>query len=445
MDRDATKIQRHCRGFLVRHVMKNHTAAVAIQRVVVGMLTRKKLRDLHEKAMLLQRIARGFLARRRFKVLKEWKTRIVTLFQTNVRVWLARRIVKRKIQERYQEDTLLKAATDLQRMYRGWTTRRFVDKKRQEFMATRRKFRAARMIQNMFRKKVARKQVEQLRIIKLKEMEKAATFLRKVWLGTQTRKRYRTLLMEYTSFEKQIVTMQRYMRGCVCRCRLWRAAVEEEERLWAVVEMQRCWRGYMGRVRWENAYEDMWRREMGAAVIQRFGRGWVARVKVRRQRQAIARAEFERARRRFRAAQKIQALVRGGQKRKRTRANRQRVIGAVTCIQRMERGRALRAVLWKQVREQRATVIVAFARGFLVRKRRFNMIAKVIFIQRAWRRWLQVPRCVRDQRLGHARLRKEKAIHLQRHFRRYLKGRTISLLARRQVLLTNFPEVSSHS
>merc|ERR1719413_346643 len=40
MDKAASDIQRHIRGFLVRNVLKRHTAAVAIQRRVVGIQTR---------------------------------------------------------------------------------------------------------------------------------------------------------------------------------------------------------------------------------------------------------------------------------------------------------------------------------------------------------------------------------------------------------------------
>merc|ERR1719401_2861813 len=39
MDKHAMMIQRHVRGFLVRSVLRKHTAAVTIQRRVVGMLT----------------------------------------------------------------------------------------------------------------------------------------------------------------------------------------------------------------------------------------------------------------------------------------------------------------------------------------------------------------------------------------------------------------------
>eukprot|EP00913_Durusdinium_trenchii_P003077 g2845.t1 len=92
---------------------------------------------------------------------------------------------------------------------------------------------------------------------------------------------------------------------------MWRDAIRSEEQLWAAVEIERCWRGYLGRLRWETEYERLWARETAALMIQRNLRGWLARTAVTGRRRRRARAEFEKARRRFKAAQKIQALVRG--------------------------------------------------------------------------------------------------------------------------------------
>merc|ERR1712032_1348248 len=114
---------------------------------------------------------------------------------------------------------------------------------------------AACMLQTMVRSKAARKRIDALRQLRLQEMEKAATFLRKVWLGARTRKRYLALNAEFKEQEDKIITIQRYMRGCICRLRMWKEAVKTEEELWAVVELQRAWRGYRGRVEWEHAYE----------------------------------------------------------------------------------------------------------------------------------------------------------------------------------------------
>jgi len=359
MDGQASVIQRHCRGFLVRCVLKSHTAAVTIHRRVIGMLTRKKLRQLHLAATDIQRLVRGGLARRHFQEVRSFKCRVAITIQTHIRVWIAKRISGKLAAEKRRRDLMLKATIDLQRMFRGWKGRQRAEHRRTEYMQAQCEYNAAMKLQTMVRSKQARRQVDQLRDLRLKDMEKAATFVRKVWLGSRMKKRYKALQAEFVDAVDKIITIQRYMRGCLCRLKMWREAVRTEEELWAVVEIQRCWRGYHGRVVWEMKYEHIWRREMGAAVMQRHVRGWLARVRVNRLKRKMARAEFERARERFRAAQRIQALTRGVLTRRLTNIRRARAVKAATDIQRIQRGRALRANLWNQVMEQKSTMITA--------------------------------------------------------------------------------------
>ena len=130
---------------------------------------------------------------------------------------------------------------------------------------------------------------------------------------------------------------------------MWREAIRAEEELWAAMEIQRIYKGYRGRVRWEDKLEESWRRELSAFVIQRNLRGWIGRTRVGRMRRRIARAEFDRARGRFRAAQRIQALVRGVQTRKVTSERKRLKLFAIVMAQRIFRGHWLRNRLWKQV------------------------------------------------------------------------------------------------
>jgi len=257
-------------------------------------------------------------------------------------------------------------------------------------------------------------------------MNNAATLLRAVWLGAHTRKRYKALVNEFRTHEAHIVTVQRYSRGFLVRLRMWREAIRAEEELWATMEIQRMWRGYQGRVRWEAAFERVWSREMAAVVMQRNIRGWLARTRVSRTRRKIARAEFERARRRFRAAQRIQASARGMLARKVVAAKRQRVLGATINIQRIARGHALRVRLWGQVIELRATMITAVMRGFLVRNRRFHLVAKVILIQRKVRNWQRRSPEFRAQAFADMRERKAKAAKIQDAFRKHSEKKEIN-------------------
>ncbi|CAJ1455085.1 unnamed protein product [Effrenium voratum] len=184
-----------------------------------------------------------------------------------------------------------------------------------------------------------------------------------MWLGMQTRNQYLQLQADFRKAEGSIIIMQRYMRGCLCRGRLWREAVSREERVWAAIEIQRRWRGYRGRVRFESTMEQIWRREMAAAMLQRNLRGWVARAKIARRRRQAARAEFEKARRRFLAAQRIQAKARGMLARKVVHFRLARANHAASRIQSVHRGGMVRTRMWEQIRAQRVILIQAGVRG----------------------------------------------------------------------------------
>jgi hypothetical protein len=345
-----------------------------------------------------------------------------------VRVWLAKRRYALLAKERHFEQTRLQAAVDLQRMFRGWKARQRVE----EMLAARRqdgvKDEKATRIQSMWRRRQAARRVDKLRAQRLDEMERAATFLRKVWLGARTRKRYVNILEEIESSEAQVITIQRYVRGFVVRVRLWREAVTAEDRLWGAIQIQRHWRGYRGRVKAEDTLELVWRKEFGAAMIQRNARGWLARLGTTRKKRKIAREEFVRARRRYLAAQKIQARTRGVLSRKVTNVRHARAVKAAVCIQRFHRGGALRSRLWQQVRDQRATMMQSLVRGFLVRNRLFDLVIKVRLIQRTYRRWMKLPLHHRKERLENCQFRKRSAALVQRTFRDFKQRNEVRII-----------------
>merc|ERR1719327_1909354 len=107
----------------------------------------------------------------------------------------------------------------------------------------------------------------------------------------------------------------------------------------------------------------MFKKEMAAAKVQKLLRGWLSRHRVNKMQRKLARAEFDKARSRFKAAQKVQALVRGVLVRKIIRAWRERIIHCVVNIQRVARGHTLRRKLWNLVRNQRATMIASMVKG----------------------------------------------------------------------------------
>jgi len=424
-DKLITVVQKRARGILVRRTLKWHTAAVTIQKRMIGILTRMKIQRLHKAATHMQRLVRGGLARRNFATFKKFKLGKAIIIQRYTRNWLARRRNRKIMALRAEQHLLDKATIDLQRMFRGWKGRGLAAAKYAEYMEAKRVYDAATRVQSNYRRKRARLTVQSLRTERLEEMEKAATFLRKVYLGAQTKKKYRKLKEDFRNAEGTIIIIQRYMRGCLCRTRLWNEAVRSEEQNWAAIEIQRHWRGYRGRVKWEETLERVWRRETSASVLQRNLRGWLARVKVNRRRRKIARAEFERARLRFRAAQKIQALARGVLTRRVRSYKLAKARHAATQIQRIHRGGTVRAAMWKQVRQQRATIIQAAIRGFLVGRRMRSLLKNVITVQRGYRRWLRKPQLVRQQRREAKLHRRNQASKIQSHFRQFAERRNV--------------------
>jgi len=428
MDNFSGTIQRHCRGFLVRCVLSKHTAAVTLQRRFVGMITRRKLAHLHKAANEIERLVRGGLARRRYRDFRIFKVGVVTTIQKYIRVWLAKRRINTLMWARSEVRRKMKAAVDIQRIFRGWKGRQKAARAFQLFLKASVEHQAATKIQSQARRRMAARRVDALRSQRMDEMERAATFLRKVWLGARTRKRYVVIMEEFHGAEHQVVTIQRYVRGFICRLRLWNEAVSAEDELWAAMQIQRRYRGYLGRVRAEDALELVWRREMGAAKIQRMARCWMAYIRVSRMKRQIARTEFERASRRYQGAQKIQALTRGVLSRKVTRARMARAVTAVTHIQRIFRGTSLRKNIWCQVQMQRSTMIQALVRGFLVRNRRLSLLAKILSIQRYYRKWNNLPKGFRQDQLEKCRHRKRKATMIQRQFRLFSEGRKVRLI-----------------
>jgi len=425
LDAAATKIQRLTRGHIVRTSLRKHQAAVAIQRRAVGMITRNQLRKLHVVAMKINKLIRGFLARRRVAKKRAFMTKTAITLQCSIRAMIAKRRMRELRQARHAQQAREQAVRRIQRVFRGNQGRKGYASCRELYEKGRREFQAASKLQAMARRDAAIKRVDLMRDAMLLTMHQAATFMRKMWLGQKTRKRYMALREEFAAHEKHIICMQRHARGFLVRLRMWREAIRMEDELWGALEIQRVWRGYVGRVAYETKYEQVWRREMATAMIQRNLRGWLARTKVSRQRRRIARAEFERARLRFRSAQRVQALARGVLTRKVTSMHAARKTRAAIQLQRIWRGHALRKQLWGQVVLLRATMIQAVARGFLVRNRRFHLMAKVILVQRAFRRARQRPKSVKEKARAERKMRHDKAAVIQNKFREHRESQEV--------------------
>jgi len=425
LDNAAKCIQRHMRGVLVRKILRKHRAAVTIQRHATGMNTRTQMAKLNRAAVKCQSLIRGGLARRLVRNKRAHLMQTAITIQCALRQHQARRRVKAKRNERDRLKARQRAATNIQRIFQGGVGRARFNARMRQHVIDRRRTAAATKLQAFARRDSAIKRVDKIRADKFDQMNQAATYLRKMWLGVKTRKKYKELMAEFSRHVEYIVTMQRYTRGFLVRLRMWHQAVRAERELWGALEVQRVWRGYRGRVKWEAKYEEVWRRETSAAMIQRWLRGWLARVKVGRRRRRIARAEFERARQRFRAAQRLQALVRGVLVRSVFVRRFQRLRNSAIIMQRVHRGHVLRKKLWNQVLHLRSTQIQAHVRGFLVRRRRLHLIAKCICIQRQWRQWLQQPPEVRDRGVAAMKERKKQATVIQKKFREHTENKAV--------------------
>jgi len=429
LDRAAGVIQRHIRGFLVRLVLKRHTAAVTIQRHIIGVLTRKQLWRLNRAAMDIQRLARGSMGRRRVKNLIRELTRVVVVLQRSTRGFISRRIAKERREQMNKAALITNSVINMQRFFRGFKGRQRFEARRAEYQKEYEMHKAATSLQSMARRDQATKRVDNIRQERVAKMNHAATFVRKLWLAHVTRKRYLALKQEFNTHLDSIVVMQRYVRGFLVRLRMWREAIRAEEELWAVVEVQRVFRGFIGRKRWEDKYAEMFRKEIAAHKIQSLMRGWLARIRCNKIQRKVARQEFDKARLRFKSAQRIQALIRGVLVRKVIRAWRERIIMCVVHIQRVARGHSLRRKLWDQVLNQRATMISAMARGYLTRKRLFNLIAKVIMVQRNYRhlkRW--ETKKTRERRMQLMQQRRKAAKTIQGKYSQHKEGQDIKAI-----------------
>lgn len=394
----ATMIQKWVRGYFIRITDKRRKAATTMQRYALGAITRRRIKKLHLAATSVQTRFRGVKQRVRFQDQKHTKMVSLQIIQRFILVLRARREVAVLRRERKEEQQRQEAAILMQRTMRGKQSRNQTAALRQQRHEREVLVRACLMVQAFVRRKAAQKVTQRMRKNKIREMNDASTRIRAHWLKYICRKRYNELREEFKTHVPSVVVIQRYVRGYLVRMRMWRDAIRSEEELWAAVEIQRCWRGYCGRLKWEMEYEMVWSREAAVRRLQTYIRGWLARSRVWRLRKRKARADFERARRRFKAAQKVQAFVRGRFDRRRVADIHARKQQAALNIQRVFRGRRKRVELWHQAVDHKATRIQALSRGYLVRKRRIELISKVIMIQRHWRRFRSLPQEIRDKK-----------------------------------------------
>lgn len=427
-DKACSLIQKRMRGAIVRMRAARSGKAITIQRYARGMIVRYMVKRWQKNGLLLTSMVRGGVVRIKTRKRLQQTAASALKIQCAWRQFVAKCRVHERREARDKDIRIQKAATDIQRVFRGHLGRKRFDVTSNKYFQDVKRYKSATKIQAHMRRLLATRRVDVMRGERLDQMAKAATTLRKAWLCAVTRKRYKELLGELASHQRPAVTIQRYARGFLVRNRMWREAVRAEEELWASLEIQRLWRGYLGRVRWEDKLETVWLRETRALTIQRAARGFIARRRVGRMQTRIAREEFERARLRFRSAQRIQAMVRGALVRRSFQRRFNRCLHAAITIQRIQRGHALRSKLWEEVRHIRATMIQAMIRGFLARRRNKHFADKVAYIQREWRRHERKPDDVKRRAHEEMMERQKKALLIQRNYRAHQNSRKVAAL-----------------
>merc|ERR1719487_722730 len=110
-------------------------------------------------------------------------------------------------------------------------------------------------------------------------------------------------------------------------------------------------------------------------------------------------------------------MVRGVLVRKIISAWRANIVSNLVRIQCIWRGHKVRRILWDALLHQQSTKIGAHLRGWLVRRRRLRLIASVILIQKAMRRFRLRSSDVKKKAVEQAKIREASATAIQQKFK----------------------------
>merc|ERR1719337_823257 len=331
-------IARRMRGAMVRFVLRRNRAAIQIQRHVAGYFCRSQLAGLNGAALDIQRLVRGGLGRIYVRLLRRHHIMAASIIQSGWRMKVERQIRHERLKQQmiFERQTFL--AGILQRYARGKFGRSRFQRLRMEHFEEMRLYQAATKVQSLVRMDLACRHVAKVRKVKKDKMHKAATHIRKMYLGWIVKKSYVEMREKFLENQVHVVVIQRYVRGFLVRMRIYRHALQAESEQWASVEMQRAFRGYLGRLRWEHHYELYWSRHMACVRIQATVRRWLARLRVESMRQKELQRKLAAERRRFLGAQRIQKHTRGVLARARVYQLLRYLYSSAVCMQRMWRG-----------------------------------------------------------------------------------------------------------
>jgi hypothetical protein len=357
-----------------------------------------------------------------------------SIIQSGWRMKVERHIRHERLKQQmiFERQTFL--AGILQRYARGKFGRSRFQRLRLEHFEEMRLYQAATKVQSLMRMDLACRRVAKVRKTKKDRMHKAATHIRKMYLGWIVKKSYLEMREKFLENQVHVVVIQRYVRGFLVRMRIYRHALQAESEQWASVEMQRAFRGYLGRLRWEHQYELFWSRHMASKRMQASVRRWLSRLRVEDMRQKKLQQKLDAERRRFLGAQRIQKHIRGVLCRVRVYQLLRYLYSSSVCVQRMWRGYMQRQRVIKRVFQLRAIAIQARARGFLVRNRLYYLNQRVEQMQKLYRGFSKSSEDTKAEARKTRVMRHESTVAIQVQYREHLRIRNSTRTELRPVL-----------
>nr|XP_045613042.1 abnormal spindle-like microcephaly-associated protein homolog isoform X2 [Procambarus clarkii] len=394
----AVKIQSHVRGWMARREYHKVTCSVLLlQRWWRGHKETKKLQlEYHTKrnaVITLQRHYRGRIARKEY--LKQ--RRAIIKMQACTRCWLAQRnyvqILKATLniqhwwkavikgrEQRKKYQTLRISCITLQASLRGMLTRKKILQQH----------RAAVRLQTCIRQWLARKHF-------LRKVQ-SIIIIQKWWRSVKMAK---TLQCRFIAIKKATLVLQSHTRGMLVRqsirkqhlaatkiqsyIRCWSAQRKYHKKMEAVVKLQRYWRGACLTLRTREQFIYMQR---AAVIVQAAWRKHKTRTLLKQ----------------IKAAQIIQAYVRGWQVRRTIRQEKRKLY--LEHVTRVTKAHLAATVIQRSFRRWQTMVRVQQTMGSLIKLQRWvravlqrslylRQRSSAIIIQRAWRSKLE---CLKEDR-----------------------------------------------
>uniref|UniRef100_A0A8L7SZH5 BMA-ASPM-1 n=1 Tax=Brugia malayi TaxID=6279 RepID=A0A8L7SZH5_BRUMA len=187
-----------------------------------------------------------------------------------------------------------KASITIQRYFRGWLARTLCQKMKCDKTLQEREVKAV-VIQKFIRGWLARTFYRKLlHEQNTKQRENASVVIQRCIRGWLARLHYRNLLHEISSSKREsaAITLQKFTRGWLARTFYRRLLHEQNTKKWenASIVIQSRIRGWLARLHYRNLLHEISsrKRESAAITLQRYARGWTARKNYRKMRHEIA-------------------------------------------------------------------------------------------------------------------------------------------------------------